>query len=291
MYEWKMDSADHELVSKTLDYSSVRLRDIARVSTRSRWSLPRTRTASRRLLVITDGKGSLTMNNCSYQVEKPCVYSCVPEASIEMTCNCGRDLDLMIIEYDIYQEQGNKGPLVVVDDYIMEPGSELLTQEASWFTGMCQSIYGHWHSGEGLGRYRSQIIFQEFLYWVAKSRTSDSQDSNSTLQKTKEYIDQHYDENLTLERLGRMAGLSLKYYSELFKKQYGVSVTEYIATTRMEHAKQLMMDSELKLRDIAHLVGYPDEFYFSRKFKKMMGVSPSEYKKQQELTFLGSRFS
>ncbi|MCM3785393.1 AraC family transcriptional regulator [Neobacillus mesonae] len=288
MYELKMNTADYDHTNRILDFSAVRLRDIAKVRTKSRWSLPKLRTASRMLLVITDGKGSLTMNNCSFQVDKPCVYSCTPQGKVEMTCSCDRDLDLMIIEYDVYKEEDDQGPLVVVQDSASAPASELLSHEASWFTGMCQSIYGHWHSGEGLGRYRSQIIFQEFLYWVAKSHVSDTPDSNTTLQKTKDYIDQHYDENLTLERLGRMAGLSLKYYSELFKKHYGVSVTEYIATTRMEHAKQLMLDSELRLRDIAHLVGYPDEFYFSRKFKKMMGVSPSEYKKQQELTLLNS---
>ncbi|WP_211748022.1 AraC family transcriptional regulator [Paenibacillus sp. Marseille-Q4541] len=195
-----------------------------------------------------------------------------------MDCTDGNDMTLTVIAYDVYQQDDREHELFVSDVPPVKHLIDLSHHKINWFTDICDSIHRHWHSGEGLGKYRSQILFQEALYWMAKSNTQAPADTDSALQQTKDYIDQHYNESLTLDRLCRMAGLSLKYYSELFKKQYAVSVTEYIAKVRMEHAKRLMMDPELKMREIAHLVGYPDEFYFSRKFKKMMGISPSAYK-------------
>ncbi len=68
-----------------------------------------------------------------------------------------------------------------------------------------------------------------------------------------------------------MAGISPKHYSETFKKLYGQSVTEYITDIRITNAKKLMAKANCKLREIAHQIGYQDEFYFSRIFKKHTG--------------------
>jgi len=90
----------------------------------------------------------------------------------------------------------------------------------------------------------------------------------------------HYDEPITIGHLARLAGLSSNYLGEAFKKRYGQSATEYLTGLRIGRAKQLLRETDLVLRDIARQVGYSDEFYLSRKFKKEVGVSPSVYCKQ-----------
>ncbi|GLC88908.1 AraC family transcriptional regulator [Lysinibacillus piscis] len=100
-----------------------------------------------------------------------------------------------------------------------------------------------------------------------------------SLKDIRDYIAQNHHLPLSIEHLAYIAGLSASYFGEAFKKAYGQSATDYLTELRIGHAKQLLRDSDLLLRDIAREVGYSDEFYFSRKFKKEVGVSPSVYSK------------
>ncbi|AZS15132.1 helix-turn-helix domain-containing protein [Paenibacillus lutimineralis] len=99
------------------------------------------------------------------------------------------------------------------------------------------------------------------------------------LQGIRVFIGSHYDEPLSITQLAKMANISPKYFVDLFKKTFGQSAMEYLTDVRIQHAKRYLAESEERLRDIAKKVGYKDEFYFSRKFKKEVGVSPSEFAK------------
>ncbi|MBT2293337.1 AraC family transcriptional regulator [Paenibacillus albidus] len=110
--------------------------------------------------------------------------------------------------------------------------------------------------------------------------TAGGQKSRMGLSEVRQYMEQHYDQPLTIEQLSGMAGISAKYFVNLFKKTYGQSAMEYLTDIRINRAKRYLSESDERLRDIAHKVGYSDEFYFSRKFKKEVGMPPSAYSRQ-----------
>ncbi|KAI7254519.1 hypothetical protein KC345_g11257 [Hortaea werneckii] len=93
----------------------------------------------------------------------------------------------------------------------------------------------------------------------------------------REFMAEHYHEPLSIAQLAEMAGLRPKYFGDLFKKTYGQSTMDYLTGLRISRAKQYLQDSGYLLREIAHKVGYSDEYYFSRKFKKEIGVPPSAF--------------
>ncbi|MEC0257160.1 helix-turn-helix domain-containing protein [Paenibacillus lautus] len=99
----------------------------------------------------------------------------------------------------------------------------------------------------------------------------------TSLVEIKEFIDCHYNEALTIGQLAGMANICPKYFVDLFKKTFGQTTIDYLTHVRMNHAKRYLAESDDRLRDIAQRVGYKDEFYFSRIFKKKVGISPSEY--------------
>lgn len=103
--------------------------------------------------------------------------------------------------------------------------------------------------------------------------------NRADLLEIKTYMESHYDEPLSIAQLAKMANISPKYFVDLFKKTFGQSAMEYLTDVRIRHAKRYLAESEERLRDIARKVGYKDEFYFSRKFKKEVGVAPSEFAK------------
>lgn len=90
-------------------------------------------------------------------------------------------------------------------------------------------------------------------------------------------------ENCTNENLsvGYIAGrlfLSNNYFGQLFKSSTGISVTEYINYARIEHAKHLLKNSNKKIYEISAESGFADQYYFSSVFKKVIGLTPSEYR-------------
>ncbi|MEK4438762.1 AraC family transcriptional regulator [Paenibacillus sp. FSL K6-2862] len=106
-----------------------------------------------------------------------------------------------------------------------------------------------------------------------------SRSPKTDLAGVKTYMDEHYNEALSIADLAQRANISPKYFVDLFKKTYGLSAMEYLTDLRINRAKRYLKESGYKLRDIALRVGYSDEYYFSRKFKKEVGVSPSDYAK------------
>lgn len=93
------------------------------------------------------------------------------------------------------------------------------------------------------------------------------------------YINHHYIEDITLDQISKMVELSRTYVCGLFKKEMGINITNYIMNYRIEKAKELLRDTNLKSYEISEKVGFIDESYFSRTFKKVTGQSPNAYKK------------
>jgi two-component system response regulator YesN len=94
----------------------------------------------------------------------------------------------------------------------------------------------------------------------------------------KDYINEHYYEPITLNMIAENIYLSPSYISDLFKKQTGENITDYLAKVRIEKAKILLKDLQIKSYEIGEMVGYKDPAYFSKVFKKVVGVSPNEYR-------------
>lgn len=95
----------------------------------------------------------------------------------------------------------------------------------------------------------------------------------------KEYIDNHYTESISLELVAEKAGLTANYVSAVFRKETGVTFSEYIIARRMNKAAELLRKSRMSIAEIAEAVGYTDEKYFSKLCKKTLGMKPSEYRK------------
>ncbi|WP_459954026.1 helix-turn-helix domain-containing protein [Paenibacillus pini] len=94
-----------------------------------------------------------------------------------------------------------------------------------------------------------------------------------------EYIDEHYSEELSVELLANLAGLSRFHFSRLFKELTARTVTEYINTLRINKSEYLLRNSRLNISEIALSTGFKDIYYFSRAFKKYKDISPSELRK------------
>lgn len=98
--------------------------------------------------------------------------------------------------------------------------------------------------------------------------------------RAKEFIEEHYNEDLTLQQVAEDAGISPGYLSTLFNQELQCGFVEYLNQFRVERACTYLQQKYFKTYEIAYKVGFHDEKYFSKVFKKIKGVSPSEYRKR-----------
>ena len=98
------------------------------------------------------------------------------------------------------------------------------------------------------------------------------------VEKTKQYIEEHLSEDISMGRLAKNVYLSQNYLGRLFIEKIGLSISEYINRRRIERACELMRDGDALICEIADTVGIHDPNYFSLLFKKIMGIAPKEYK-------------
>ena len=100
------------------------------------------------------------------------------------------------------------------------------------------------------------------------------------VQKTVLLIDADLSAELAPRALAQAQGLSLGYLSSLFHKEVGVTISEYIRERRMKHAAHLLSTTRLQIQTVAQHCGIMDVQYFSKTFKKEMGMTPKEYRER-----------
>lgn len=128
-----------------------------------------------------------------------------------------------------------------------------------------------------------QIITELAAYFSTNARAVANEhftkQQQAVLACLTEYLHTHFDCKLTGADLEREFGMSFDYLNRLFKKKNGLPIFSYLNTLRIGKAVELLVSGNTKLFDIARTVGYSDEYYFSKMFKKQLGVSPKNYLK------------
>lgn len=121
-------------------------------------------------------------------------------------------------------------------------------------------------------------VYMKAIFYLKNRK---KQKSISTVKKAKEYIDLNYAVcNLTVEKIAENVFFHPSYLRFLFKKQMGMTVSEYVTQVRMEHAKQILAQGKFSNMAVASMVGYSDSAYFSKCFKKYYKINPSEFEKR-----------
>ena len=125
------------------------------------------------------------------------------------------------------------------------------------------------------------VMLRQTLNQIA-SAVRWGRDERSVAQRVME-VREHLRKNLEyshrLDELATAAGLSVSHFSSIFRRQTGYAPIDFLIRQRMLHACQLLVSSDISISKAAAAVGYDDAYYFSRCFRKIMGVSPRAYRK------------
>lgn len=118
-------------------------------------------------------------------------------------------------------------------------------------------------------------FFSEQLSELFRSHKKDYK--NHIVKNVKKYINEHVREHLSLNEVAAVFGISPCYLSQLFSKYNETGFTEYVNTCKVRESKRILTEGNLKVYEVAEMLGFESAFYFSKVFKKVEGVAPTEY--------------
>ena len=102
----------------------------------------------------------------------------------------------------------------------------------------------------------------------------------NVIRKAIQYIRNHYAEKISLHSVAQEVYLSPAYFSRIFRQETGETFNAYLNTVRIEQSKKLLMDKSVRLIDISLMVGFDNQSYFTKVFKKNTGMSPLQYREK-----------
>ncbi|SFR63505.1 helix-turn-helix domain-containing protein [Anaeromicropila populeti] len=120
-------------------------------------------------------------------------------------------------------------------------------------------------------------VYRHFEYIIKAIRTSRSDRKSDVVKEALQYINEHFQGELTLDDVSNYVGVTPQHFSKIFKEETGFNYVEWLTNLRIEKAKEYLMEGNKTIKEICYLVGHNDPNYFSRLFKKTVGKSPSEF--------------
>ncbi|MDR2024473.1 MAG: response regulator [Hungatella sp.] len=158
---------------------------------------------------------------------------------------------------------------------LLPDGEENMTEIFSSYNDGYRSIY-RFTNVKQIAEWMK--IFRDGLCEVLKSKRKTYK--AHVITNVQKYINNHISEKLTLNEVAGVFGLSPNYLSILFKKNCRIGFSEYIAQAKINRAKALLLEQDMKIYEAADQLGFESAFYFSKVFKKVTGLSPREFIQQ-----------
>lgn len=157
---------------------------------------------------------------------------------------------------------------------------ELLTGQSPRLVEILMRLWHAYNQQGGLSSFQAELLFRELLN-EALLCVANRQNSNESLpifERISSYIHEYYDQSITVASLTEQNNINRNRLSYVFRRHAGVGPAEYVLNYRIKAAQKMLVTSDVTVQLIAQAVGIPDPFYFSRVFKKRIGISPTQYR-------------
>lgn len=202
--------------------------------------------------VLINDKGAFDILNSI--IEEELEYD---NEDISGTClRCFYILEEIIQE--IYKKYSNLDKLETLDEYLAIKQQKYMTKEAliSRFEEEVKRVYD---------------ILEKYMLLY----------KDNVVRQACRYVVEHVDEKIGLTTISNSLGISKNYFCSLFKQETGDNFLNYVTKTKIQRAKYLLKEKNMRIYEVCNYLGYTDTTYFTKLFKKYCGITPNEYKKTE----------
>lgn len=270
----------------------------ARYMTMSRGeSYPLMKAYDARLFYVLDGEGGISVAGVNYEMKKGSllIFAAGTEYMIKSPEN---HVSYLALNFDYTMAQSDRR-LPVPPQNVSDFSSEDILERVDFsdvpeLSGTVYLLDMHSLSGKLVSierEYAMNVIFYEtkisailsevLCDTVRRLRSETALGGGGKLDAIIWYVHEHYREPLTNESLGEIFGFHKNYISGMIKEYTGMPLHRYLNHVRISRAVEMLGDGELPIAEIARRCGFCDIYYFSRYFKRSVGISPTEYKKSR----------
>ena len=163
-------------------------------------------------------------------------------------------------------------------------------------SAIMQQIMHESKSPDGESDFLRSLLTMELFVWLSRSLRTQWESNLATkghkmqeiLESAKLFIDKNYNTDISLSDIAEHVYISTSHFARAFKKQYDISPIQYLLGVRIEKAKSLLEETNLKVGDIAASVGFSAQQRFNDIFKKHLGLSPGEYRQKYKESLLNA---
>lgn len=139
----------------------------------------------------------------------------------------------------------------------------------------CETLYLE----DGLSALKAKTLFYRLIHLVMEGALAEGGgQEHSQMRQIKTYMMAHYNTIDSIKELAEIFSMDQRQLSYFFKKSMGICPKKYLLQLRIKRAKELLVDHDRQVLEVARIIGYEDPFYFSRLFKRQTGYSPTEYR-------------
>lgn len=276
-----MSNTRYQLNENKIEKMSFRLLYISKASYDSDWHSTQHSHHFTELFYVLRGEGSFIVENERFNVKEDDFITVNPNVLHTEVGKEGSPLEYIVlgIEGLLFAEQNAKEKqkgytLLNYYDYKHEILFYLKTlvqeieEKDSNYESVCQNLL--------------EVLVINMLRRTNKSLSvTTTKRTNKECAFIKEYIDQHFTEELTLEALADLTYINKYYLAHAFKKYIGISPINYMIQKRLEEAKSLLETTNYSISQISNIVGFSSQSYFSQVFQKNTKMSPNQYRKSK----------
>lgn len=226
------------------------------------------------LVFLLEGKARFIFNGTAYEIEPGIVLHAGPDMLLSKEATGDHACTYIIVHYYIPADTGREASLQR-DHFRFGLSSCKRSLE------LAQDLLACYETPGDMAALRTKVLFVKLIYEMIVSAKRKFQDRDSeTIGQAVEYINDHYAEKISVEQLAAQFGYDQRRFTYLFERDVGMRPMNYVTDLRIRRSREMLKSSACPVSHVAEWVGYSDSFYFSRQFKKYMGMSPTEFRKR-----------
>ncbi|NOU67665.1 helix-turn-helix domain-containing protein [Paenibacillus sp. LMG 31461] len=235
------------------------------------------------LLLVREGTGELFMDGKKIVLKYGTVVYAPSGSGMHVVNTSSIVLQLDRIAFDVIIRSGSpaeKGTYLPynIQRMFQEP---IQLQTPYWALQVSQELEEKQVNSLPHEVFKRQILFYTLMDMILQN-TGEARppEAHNVIEHAVTLIHKHYRDDLTRDQIAEQLGVSPEHFSRLFKKEKGMGFIDYLLQFRMERSRELLQLSRANVQEIAQQVGFQSQYYFSRKFKQLVGSSPSTYVQQ-----------
>lgn len=246
-----------------------------------------------RIFYVRSGQVHISIDQQSYDLGPDAVFYCcggssysISSAGADLFClnfdfdqvHCDRELPYSPIRLSSAMNLPSSNHTVIEDQDIFN--HHLLLENGIALRDLLDEIIEEFSTKRILYRENASALLKSLLVWLLRGRVESAPQSASAVKKIIAYINAHYEHEMTNSLFSQLSGYHEYYLNRLFIKHTGSTLRQYILDVRISHAKKMLLNTDLPLSVIAEKVGFNSNTYFSRYFRQITGITPTQFRQK-----------